>query len=63
MMQHINSSPIKYANVKLVCLAVAAVFLAGCKSVGPDYERPQLPLPAQYGEAANQAQAQVSSTW
>lgn len=68
MMQHLNSSDansslMKPVNLKLICLAVAAVLLAGCKSVGPDYERPQLPLPAQYGEAANQAQAQVSSTW
>ncbi len=68
MMQHFNSSDsnsshIKPVNIKLVCLAVAAILLAGCKSVGPDYQRPQLPLPAQYGEAANQAQAQVSSTW
>jgi outer membrane protein, multidrug efflux system len=68
MMQHLNSSDInsnliKPMNIKLVCLAVAAVLLAGCKSVGPDYQRPQLPLPAQYGEAENQAQAQVSNSW
>lgn len=58
-----NSSLMKLVNIKLICLAVAAVLLAGCKSVGPDYERPQLPLPAQYGEAENQTQAQVLSTW
>lgn len=73
MMQYLNSSNIKQANVKrtkvtqvnvkLVCLAVAAVLLAGCKSVGQDYKRPQLALPAQYGEAANQAQTQLSNTW
>ncbi len=68
MMQHFdssdsNSSLIKPMNMKLVCLAVAAIFLAGCKSVGPDYQRPQLPLPAQYGEVENQVQTQVSNTW
>ncbi len=68
MMQYLNSkniglSNIKQANIKLVCLAVAAVLLAGCKSISADYQRPQLALPAQYGDVTNQAQTQVSNTW
>ncbi len=63
MMPHLNSHYIKHLNLKLVCLAVAVVLLSGCKSVGPDYQRPPLPLPAQYSEAGSQAQVAVSSTW
>lgn len=68
MMQYLNSkniglTNIKQANIKLVCLAVAAVLLAGCKSISADYQRPQLALPAQYGDVTNQAQTQVSNTW
>ncbi len=67
-MQYLNSkniglTNIKQANIKLVCLAVAAVLLAGCKSISADYQRPQLALPAQYGDVTNQAQTQVSNTW
>lgn len=50
-------------NIKLVCLALSAVLLTACKSVSTDYQRPQLALPAQFGEAENQAQTQISNTW
>jgi len=63
MMQQLNSNLVQHAKIKLVCVAVAAVLLASCKSVGPDYQRPLLPLPAQYAEVANQAATEVSNTW
>lgn len=63
MMQQLNSNLVQHAKIKLVCVAVAAVLLASCKSVGPDYQRPLLPVPAKYGEAANPATAEVSNTW
>ncbi|MDI1361293.1 efflux transporter outer membrane subunit [Methylotenera sp.] len=37
--------------------------LSACKSVGPDYERPQLAVPGQYSEQADQAQSKVSTIW
>ena len=63
MMQQLNSNLVQHAKIKLVCVAVAAVLLASCKSVGPDYQRPLLPVPEKYGEAANPATAEVSNTW
>ncbi|MEY3884596.1 MAG: hypothetical protein RIS87_371, partial [Pseudomonadota bacterium] len=62
-MQQLNTNLVQHAKIKLVCVAVAAVLLASCKFVGPDYQRPLLPLPAQYGEVANQAATEVSNTW
>ncbi|MEY3884204.1 MAG: hypothetical protein RLZZ379_1482 [Pseudomonadota bacterium] len=58
-MQQLNTNLVQHAKIKLVCVAVAAVLLASCKFVGPDYQRPLLPLPAQYGEVANQAATEV----
>ncbi len=63
MMQQLNSNLVQHAKIRLVCVAVAAVLLASCKSVSPDYQRPLLPLPAQYAEVANQAATEVSNTW
>lgn len=73
MMQHLKSKSIKCAHLKLIYLAVAAVLLAGCKAVGPDYQREQLNLPtqyteqlnigAQYAEAIDPAQSKISNTW
>jgi hypothetical protein len=34
----------------LACATVAMTVLAGCM-LGPDYQRPTLPLPAQYRDA------------
>lgn len=50
-------------KMKLICLLIPIALLSACKSVGPDYERPQLPLPSQYSEAADQSQNKVSTTW
>lgn len=49
-------------NQKITFIAVA-MLLAGCKSVGPDYQRPNLDVPAQYSEAADAAESKVISTW
>ena len=48
-----------------------ALALAGCASLAPDYERPPLPVPDQYAEAAAAAAttittataAETTSTW
>ncbi len=48
-----------------IVAAVAAALLAGC-AVGPDYQRPALPLPVQYpagADAAGAADAQVPAQW
>lgn len=53
-------------SYKLVSLAVATVFLAGCQSIWPDYLRPKVDVPAQYTEQAAQgaqADAQVANDW
>jgi outer membrane protein, multidrug efflux system len=42
---------------------VALFMLGGCTTVGPDYERPAVELPAQYPVAAPQATAAVSPEW
>lgn len=50
-------------KMKLICLIVPMALLSACKSVGPDYERPQLAVPGQYSEQADQAQSKVSTIW
>lgn len=62
-MQHLTLNMSKIFRIKLICLLVPMVFLSACKLVGPNYEHPQLPLPAQYSESADQAQSQISATW
>jgi outer membrane protein, multidrug efflux system len=43
---------------------LAALATAGCATVGPDYERPELPLPAAYPEAgAGQAESLAPAWW
>ncbi|MCC6609207.1 MAG: efflux transporter outer membrane subunit [Burkholderiales bacterium] len=45
-------------------LFLALLPLAGCITVGPDYERPEMPLPAQYpAPAAEKATPAVSPQW
>jgi multidrug efflux system outer membrane protein len=36
------------ASVRLLSIAAASSLLAGCAAVGPNYERPKMPVPAQY---------------
>lgn len=62
-MQHLTLKMSKIFRIKLICLLVPMVFLSACKTVGPNYEHPQLPLPAQYSESADQAQSPISATW
>jgi len=63
MQQHLTLNNKSHFKMKLICLLVPMVLLSACKSVGPDYQRPQLAVPAQYSEAADQAQSGISSTW
>lgn len=46
-----------------ITFIVVAMLLAGCKSVGPDYQRPNLDVPARYSEAADAAESKVISAW
>jgi multidrug efflux system outer membrane protein len=50
-------------KMKLICLLVPIALLSACKTVGPDYQRPQLALPAQYLEVTDHAQNKISATW
>lgn len=59
-------SRIEYPKVKLLTLLVAAAVLPGCALLGPDYQRPETNVPAQFSEkdvASDQAPATVSSNW
>lgn len=51
--------------MKKLYILIPLVFLAGCKSVGPNYERPVTELPASYQIYNNlhNAQTAVSATW
>ena len=42
--------------------ALAVLLLAGC-SVGPKYERPEMPLPAEFPVAAEKAEPQIPADW
>lgn len=53
----------KWFNLKLSSVIIAALFVSACQSVGPNYARPELAVPSQYSEAADQTQSAVSSTW
>lgn len=50
-------------KMKIISLMVPIALLSACKSVGPDYERPQLDVPAKYSEVADVAESKVSATW
>jgi len=56
---------INFNHTKRMVLLIAVLFLAGCKSVGPDYERPAVEVPSQYSEAdvANDAKSEVMKQW
>lgn len=44
-------------------LAVAMLALSGCLTLGPDYERPELPLPDQYVKASSAGAETVQDDW
>lgn len=51
-------------RLKLTYIAVlAAVLLPGCAMMGPDYQRPEMPVPAKFAEQADATnQAEISRT-
>lgn len=51
----------KIAALALAGLALAS--LSACRTLGPDYQRPELALPAAYSQAAAEGAAAVSDTW
>jgi len=56
----------RVATLSRATMTMAAVALtAGCAAVGPNYERPQMPIPAQYRfvEGTAQAQSLADSPW
>ncbi|MDP1658051.1 MAG: efflux transporter outer membrane subunit [Methylotenera sp.] len=54
---------IKPLSIKLIGLVIPVILLSACQIVGPNYERPQLVVPAQFTEAADQTQSRISNTW
>ncbi len=50
-------------NAKRITLVLGLVLIAGCQSVGPDYQRPAMAMPEQYGEAASAADSKITSSW
>ncbi len=62
-MQHLTLNKKNLFKMKLICLLVPIALLSACKTVGPDYERPQQLVPSQYSESSDQAQSKVSATW
>ncbi|MDP3306715.1 efflux transporter outer membrane subunit [Methylotenera sp.] len=53
----------KPLGIKLIGLVIPAFLLSACQIVGPNYERPELVVPAQFTEAADQAPNKISNTW
>jgi outer membrane protein, multidrug efflux system len=45
------------------CTVVIAAALAGCSSVGPDYQRPTTALPAQYNTSVPSPTAMRADWW
>ncbi|HEY2337652.1 MAG TPA: efflux transporter outer membrane subunit [Burkholderiales bacterium] len=43
--------------------ALLALALAGCTTVGPDYQRPEMALPGEYPEAAVQGEPSIPADW
>src|SRR5690242_7438624 len=48
-----------------IVVAVTTLLAAGCTKVGPDYERPQLPVPPQFrfADAATEASSLADLPW
>ena len=63
MIQPLTLNEQKLFNIRLTGLIVSALFLSACQSVGPNYTRPELPVPAQYSETVDQTSSKVSQTW
>ena len=49
--------------MRLIGLSVVAVLMAGCKTVGPDYQRPEVSLPATYAEGVSQVSQTIAENW
>ena len=39
------------------------LLLVGCTTVGPDYQRPEMPLPAEYPESASRQDPSIPTAW
>ncbi|HNU66968.1 MAG TPA: efflux transporter outer membrane subunit [Methylotenera sp.] len=50
-------------KLRLIGLSVVAVLMAGCKTVGPDYQRPEVSLPATYAEGVSQVSQTIAANW
>ena len=52
-------------RLKLTYLAALSALLPACALVGPDYQRPEMDMPAQYGttQDTQNSTAEISSTW
>ncbi|HVJ24628.1 MAG TPA: TolC family protein, partial [Burkholderiales bacterium] len=43
--------------------ALLLLLLAGCTTVGPDYKRPEMPLPEEYPTGAEKTAAEIPADW
>lgn len=50
-------------KLRFIGLSVAVVLMSGCKTVGPDYQRPEVSLPANYVEGLNHANHTIATDW
>ena len=48
-------------HTRIISIAVAVALLAGCKTVGPDYQRPEVKMPAQYSEVTGEKSSNISN--
>ena len=62
-MQYLTKNKSKIFKIKLYWLLMPIALLSACKTVGPNYQRPELPIPNQYSETANQINGEISSAW
>jgi multidrug efflux system outer membrane protein len=49
--------------MKIIAVAVTVLFLSGCQSVWPDYQRPKVSVPEAFVEQPYQGSTQISNTW
>ena len=49
--------------MKRACCMAALLVAGGCTTVGPDYKRPEIPLPASFDGASGAAEAPLPADW
>ncbi|MCX7190488.1 MAG: RND transporter, partial [Methylotenera sp.] len=54
-----------FYTTKRIALVSVILLFAGCKSLGPDYQRPAMAIPTQFSEevADNKITSSIANTW